>query len=162
MRAAFATAASTGSRLVLGGKIGVSTAVFSCGRCVNAWRILLVRRAASKDLFPGCWSLPGGKVEPGESILDGAARELHEETSLDGEAVDLFGPIFQVPAPSGWIIHVCAGVCKPGGFEPVLRAADDADEARFMSLTELGKLTSTTPGLFEIVLEAADAVSEVS
>lgn len=46
--------------------------------CHQAGRILLVAKAHSR------WSLPGGKPEPGETLLEAAQRELKEETTLDG------------------------------------------------------------------------------
>ncbi|RRV10566.1 NUDIX domain-containing protein [Pseudomonas sp. v388] len=44
--------------------------------CLSNDKILLVRKKAPE------WSLPGGKVEPGETPQQGAARELQEETRL--------------------------------------------------------------------------------
>ena len=44
-------------------------------------RVLLVRRAAW-DTLPGQWELPGGKIDRGERVLKGLARELDEETGL--------------------------------------------------------------------------------
>ncbi|MBV4491050.1 NUDIX domain-containing protein [Pseudomonas oryzicola] len=45
--------------------------------CLQAGKVLLVRKAT------GEWSLPGGKIDPGETQLDAARRELREETSLE-------------------------------------------------------------------------------
>jgi mutator protein MutT len=44
-------------------------------------KVLLVRRA-SWDTMPGLWELPGGKVDRGEKVTKGLARELEEETGL--------------------------------------------------------------------------------
>ena len=38
------------------------------------------RRAPDRRLFPDCWDVVGGHVEPGESLLDALAREITEET----------------------------------------------------------------------------------
>jgi 8-oxo-dGTP diphosphatase len=43
--------------------------------------VLLVRRAAW-DSLPGQWELPGGKIDRGERVLEGLAREVEEETGL--------------------------------------------------------------------------------
>ncbi len=46
-------------------------------------RILLVKRA--NDPCKGCWSIPGGVVNYGESLVDAVSRELFEETGLKAE-----------------------------------------------------------------------------
>ncbi|KAJ4419058.1 hypothetical protein N0V82_005181 [Gnomoniopsis sp. IMI 355080] len=52
-------------------------------------RILLVQRSAS-DSMPNRWEIPGGSVDPGETILAGAVREVREESGLVvKEIVDL-------------------------------------------------------------------------
>lgn len=49
-------------------------------------RLLLVRRR--KDPDAGLWGFPGGHVEPGETVMQAAARELHEETTVIAEPRD--------------------------------------------------------------------------
>jgi len=48
---------------------------------VRSGHVLLLRRAVW-DTMPGAWELPGGKVDPDESVEAGLARELFEETGL--------------------------------------------------------------------------------
>lgn len=53
---------------------------------VDGDRVLLAQRSKSPD--KGLWGFPGGHVEPGETALDAARRELHEETGLEARAVE--------------------------------------------------------------------------
>ncbi len=46
-------------------------------------KILLLKRVKTAPLFPGCWTFPGGKAEPGESPEETAIRETMEEVSLN-------------------------------------------------------------------------------
>jgi 8-oxo-dGTP diphosphatase len=69
--------------------IGVGAVIVSDGRA------LLVRRAT--EPLKGEWSVPGGMLELGEKLRDGAAREVLEETGLQveaGEVLDVFDSIF--------------------------------------------------------------------
>jgi 8-oxo-dGTP diphosphatase len=50
-------------------------------------KILVVRRVADDETLAGEWELPGGGVDPGETIKEGAIRELYEETGLDVDTV---------------------------------------------------------------------------
>lgn len=70
----------------------------------------------------GCWGLPGGGVEPGESVRAAVAREVREETGLDVEPVRLIG-VYSDPLnhqiityPDGNVIHYVSSV-----FECVIR-----------------------------------------
>lgn len=59
---------------------------FATGIAVfNDGKLLVVRRVAHDDFLAGEWELPGGGVDQGETIEQGAVRELKEETNLDIE-----------------------------------------------------------------------------
>jgi len=61
------------------------TAVIRKGR-----RILVGLRAANESAFPGLWALPGGKLEPGETVEDGLKREVREEVGLQVTGTPVF------------------------------------------------------------------------
>lgn len=46
-------------------------------------KILLTLRAKSMRVFPNCWVMPGGHIDPGESLEEGVIRELFEETGIE-------------------------------------------------------------------------------
>ncbi|WP_239678366.1 NUDIX hydrolase [Natronosporangium hydrolyticum] len=59
--------------------------------CVRDGEVLLIERV--KRPYPGYWTGPGGKVEPGESPAEAAVRELREETGLWANRAVLRGVI---------------------------------------------------------------------
>lgn len=60
-------------------------------------RVLLMRRAGT-GFFDGLYSLPGGHVEPGESVRQAAVRELFEETGvrLDAATLEMLGVVHRL------------------------------------------------------------------
>jgi 8-oxo-dGTP diphosphatase len=101
-------------------------------------RVLLIQR--KKEPFAGCWALPGGFVDEGETLLAAAQRELLEETSLTiSELEQLFAAGDPGRDPRGWTISVVflargdARKLKP-------KAADDATEVKWFPLNELPPL----------------------
>jgi 8-oxo-dGTP diphosphatase len=70
------------------------------GVVIEGGRVLLVRRGT--EPLRGQWSIPGGLLESGETLVQGVARELHEETGLIVRVVELIEAlerIFPEPAP---------------------------------------------------------------
>jgi 8-oxo-dGTP diphosphatase len=69
--------------------------------------VLLVKRPANKKVNPGKYSGIGGKVEPGESYLQAAKREMKEEIGLETDNLYPYGVTQTVDAPTGaeWV-HV--------------------------------------------------------
>lgn len=98
----------------------------------NGLRVLLVRRGGHP--FIGKLALPGGFADQNEPIESTAARELAEETGVEGLKLELVG-VFSAPArdPRGWVVSVafCA-VAKENELD--VRAGDDADDALWYSV----------------------------
>ena len=58
-------------------------------------KVLLQLRTSNERLYPNCWTLPGGRVEEGESPDQAIRREVKEELGLDLRSYDLFETIVE-------------------------------------------------------------------
>ena len=110
-------------------------------------RLLLVRRRRNPSA--GRWSLPGGRVEAGESDGEAVRREVLEETGLDVVVGRLVGTV-ERPGPDGVVYDIRDYACAVMGGR--LRAGDDASEVRWADRWDLLTL-DTTDGLVD-ALEA--------
>jgi mutator protein MutT len=66
--------------------------------------ILLTRRAAGLRRHGGQWALPGGRLEPGETLERAALRELEEEVGLNPPPDAVLGRLDDFPTRSGFVI----------------------------------------------------------
>jgi len=121
-------------------------------------RLLLIRRGREPAL--GRWSVPGGRVEPGESDPEATAREVWEETGLAVLVGELVG-VVERDAPGGGTYVIRDYACMPieGADLTAVRGGDDASDAAWCTADEVRSL-DTSPGLVAAltawgVLEAA-------
>ena len=127
--------------------LAVSAAIFRNGK------VLVVRRARKPAL--NLYTLPGGAVEAGETLVEAAIREVREETSLSIEPVALAGHREVIARDDEgkverhFVILSFASRWLAG--EPVL--SDELDDSRWVDPSELGNYR-TTDGLAEIVTTA--------
>jgi len=127
-------------------QLAVSAAIFRDDR------ILLVRRARSPA--KGFYSLPGGRVEFGETLHAALHREVDEETSLRIVIAGLAGWREVVPGTAGgghYLIMSFAARWIAG--EPVLN--DELDDFRWLKPDAIGDL-KVTGGLQEVIQAARD------
>lgn len=98
--------------------------------CLRGDQVLLIRRGRPPRL--GEWSLPGGRVEPGETLRAAALRELSEETGVQADLGPLIDVVDGIFPDSGrhYVLIDFAARWRSG--DPV--AGDDAAEARFWPL----------------------------
>jgi ADP-ribose pyrophosphatase YjhB (NUDIX family) len=128
-----------------GPRLAVSAAIFREGK------VLLVRRARAPAR--GVYTLPGGRVEFGESLTEALTREIREETQLTIEIVGLAGWREALPAQAGGGHFVILPFAARWiGGEPVLN--DELDDAQWRVPGTLSDLR-LTQGLEEIITAAA-------
>ena len=108
--------------------VGVGAVVF------RGPEVLVIKRG--KPPFEGQWSIPGGRLEHGERVIDAVKREVREETSLEIEIIGLLDVFDALPSPtngSGFDVHtvIIDYVAEWVSGEPV--PGDDAAAAEFVS-----------------------------
>ncbi len=106
-------------------------------------RLLMIKRGHEPGA--GLWSIPGGRIEPGETDAEALVREMREETGLVVEVGSLIGSV-QRPGLDDAIIDIRDYAATVTG--GTLRPGDDAADARWVELQDLGSL-EITEGLIE-------------
>ena len=99
---------------------------------VDEERLLLVRRGHGPAA--GTWSVPGGRVEEGETLAEAVLRELSEETALEGVCDGLVGWVERM-GPEHHYVVLDFGVTVLEPVDP--RSGDDAVEAEWVPLDEV-------------------------
>ena len=124
-------------------QLAVSAAIFRDGK------ILLVRRARSPG--KGFYSLPGGRVEFGESLHTALHREVDEETAIRIDIVGLAGWREVLPSAGGGHYLIMSFAARWIAREPVLN--DELDDFKWLSPDDVGHL-KLTGGLQEVIQAA--------
>ena len=132
--------------------VGVGGVVISGGRA------LLVRRGRAP--LAGQWSIPGGMLEVGETLVEGVRRELLEETGIEvrvGELIEVFERI--TPDSDGktryhFVVldYLCEAVCGEA------RAGSDVVDVAWAAPTELGTF-SISETATRVILKAFEMAS---
>ncbi|MEO1040015.1 MAG: NUDIX hydrolase [Pseudomonadota bacterium] len=100
---------------------------------VVVWRgdeVLLIQRG--RDPYKGQWSIPGGKIQLGETARQAALRELKEETGVEARLIGLIDVVDSIS--TDWHYVLIDFAAEWTGGEPI--AADDAMAAEFVSVDE--------------------------
>ena len=109
--------------------------------------LLLVKRGT--DPGKGLWSLPGGRVESGESVIAAVLREFKEETGLEGVCGSFVGWVERMGVDHHFVVMDFLVTALEDG-EPV--AGGDALEARWVASEELASM-DLSDGLFDFLVE---------
>ena len=123
--------------------------------CFRGEEVLLIRRGTPPR--EGQWSLPGGRIEPGEPVRTAALRELKEETSVEAELVDLVDvvdAIFENKAGDLITRHYVLIDYVAQWRSGTPKAGDDAADARFFHLSDLASM-----GMWDETLRVIDTAA---
>ena len=126
---------NNGPRAVNGTRIPCVGAIIRDG----AGRLLLIKRG--HDPEAGKWSLPGGRIEPGETDAQALVREMREETGLTVVPGPLLGAV-ERPGPDGRIIDIRDYAATVTG--GTLTAGDDAADAHWVTAADVPHLPLTS------------------
>jgi ADP-ribose pyrophosphatase YjhB (NUDIX family) len=110
-------------------------------------RLLMIKRGHEPGA--GLWSIPGGRIEPGETDAEALVREMSEETGLVVEVGPLIGRVRR-PGLDGAVIDIRDYAATVTG--GTLRPGDDAADARWVEAADLDSL-KITEGLIEALTD---------
>ena len=128
----------------------MSASVIPCVGAIVAdgqGRLLMIKRGHEPGA--GLWSIPGGRIEPGETDAEAVVREMIEETGLTVEVGRLIGRV-QRPGLDGTVIDIRDYAATVTG--GTLRAGDDAADARWVAPGDLESL-DITEGLIDALTD---------
>jgi ADP-ribose pyrophosphatase YjhB (NUDIX family) len=115
-------------------------------------RVLVVRR--SNPPMPGRWGFPGGVLELGETVAQGAMRELLEETGVQAQAADPLTVIDSIDRDDEgrvrfhYTLVAVIGIWQSGEGSP----GDDADEVAWLTRAEIVERNlPTAPALLPLI-----------
>lgn len=87
-------------------------------------RVFVHRRGWERRLFPGCWDIVGGHVEPGEDLLAALGREIAEETGWQLRGLP------QLVSVADWQSHTDGEVLRRREFDFLVEVAGDLSRPR--------------------------------
>ena len=98
--------------------------------------VLITLRSEGLNTHKGQLSLPGGRIEPAESVTEAALRETHEEVGLPPEAIAVVGALspLYIP-PSRSVVHPVVGLLEQA--LPLRPAPSEVQEAFWLPLPRL-------------------------
>jgi mutator protein MutT len=127
------------------------------GVVIHDGRVVLIRRG--NEPRKGEWSIPGGKLELGETLAEGVRREVREETGLDvevGELIEAFERVYRDEAGRVRFHFVILDfLCRTAALEPL--AGGDALDVALVKEQEYPDL-----GLSEAVVRVVAKAFEMS
>ena len=108
--------------------------------------LVLTKRASGLPQHAGQVSLPGGAVEEGERVEDGALREAHEEVGVTAAAVRVIGVLTPLHIPvSGFAVHPVVGICETmPAFCPADREVERVFAVTLRELADPARVRRTT------------------
>ena len=115
---------------------------------IDDGRLLMIRRGTEPEA--GRWSVPGGRLELGETMADGVEREVLEETGVAVRCGEL-ATLLERFHDTG---HLVIADFHAAPIGPATRpvAGDDASEAAWVDVDQLGALDLVS-GLLEVLVE---------
>jgi mutator protein MutT len=96
---------------------------------------VIVIRRANRGRNAGQWGLPGGRLDDGETPVQAALRELHEETGVHAHTADVVGRLDDFPAASGFAITPIVVIAREPG--PIRRNPAEVRSVHFVELARL-------------------------
>jgi mutator protein MutT len=131
------------------------------GIVLDADRVLLVKRG--HEPLKGLWSIPGGKLELGETLRGAVRRELREETGLEVRVLGMVEVFERIARDTeGHTSYHCVLIdflCESGGGDA--QAGDDADAVAWVERRRLCEydLTEGAPAVIEKAFLMRDAAA---
>lgn len=108
-------------------------------RAPDGLRLLFTVRSARLANHAGQIAFPGGRLEPGEGVVEAALRETFEETGLVGSKTRILGFLQPLPSPASYLVTPVVGVLPWP--QPLELSESEVAEAFTVPLTDLLALT---------------------